>query len=129
MERPRLQRAAAWLAAAWAGEMAAIGFIAAPVLFAALARDDAGRVAARLFAIDAYCGLAFGAALLVIALRRSAGNVAPGASRFSVEMLLALAALFCIVAGHFAVQPMIDTARSGGTGPSFAVLHGVSSAF
>jgi hypothetical protein len=50
-------------------------------------------------------------------------------SRFSTEMLLVLGALFAIVAGHYAIQPMIESARRGEGGPSFAVLHGVASAF
>ena len=47
---PALRRVAAWLAGAWAGLIAAIGFVVAPMLFATLPRKDAGRVAARLFA-------------------------------------------------------------------------------
>jgi hypothetical protein len=125
----RLRQAAAWLAGAWAGAIAAIGFVAAPVLFAMLARAEAGRVAARLFEIDAYIGLGLGTALLMLALQRSHAGTSGSASRFSAEMLLVLAALFCVVAGHFALQPMIESARQGEAGPSFAVLHGVASAF
>jgi Domain of unknown function (DUF4149) len=127
--RPWLRVGAAWLAGVWTGLIAALGFVAAPVLFATLPRADAGRAAARLFEIDAYAGLAFGAALLVLGLRRSHDRAAPGSSRFNAQMLLSLGALFCIVAGHFALQPMIDSARSGEPGPSFAVLHGVASGF
>lgn len=53
---------------------------------------------------------------------------AAGGSRFSAEMVLALAALFCIVAGYYAVEPMLAAAGRG-EGPSFAVLHGVASLF
>jgi hypothetical protein len=35
----------------------------------------------------------------------------------------------CVVAGHFALLPMIEAARAGPAGVSFAVLHGVASAF
>ncbi len=108
--------------------IAGVGLVAAPTLFATLARPDAGRVAARLFAIDAYLGIAFGAVLLVIALRL-ARDRADGGSRFSVEMLLALGALFCVVAGHFALLPMIEAARAGTSAVPFAVLHGIASAF
>jgi len=127
--RPRrLRQAAAWLSGAWAGLIAGIGFVAAPTLFATLPRGDAGRVAARLFAIDAYLGLALGGMVLALALRE-ARDRSDGGSRFSVEMVLALGAIFCVVAGHFALQPMIDAARAGTSGVSFAVLHGVASAF
>jgi len=127
--RPRrLRHLAAWLAGAWTGLIGGVGFVAAPALFATLSRSDAGRVAARLFAIDAYIGLVLGALLLVLCLR-GARDRADGGSRFSTEMMLALAALFCVVAGHFALQPMIDAARAGTAAVSFAVLHGVASAF
>ncbi len=123
------RRAAAWLAGLWAGLIAAIGFVVAPVLFAALPRSDAGRVAARLFAVDAGLGIGFGAVLLLVALQLARRDAERGASRFSTEMMLALAALFCIVAGHYAVQPMMEARSRGGGGPSFAVLHGAASAF
>lgn len=123
------ERLAGWLAGVWAGLMAGIGFIAAPTLFAILPRADAGRVAARLFEIDAYVGLAVAALLLVPGMRSPRAMPRAGSSRFSVELMLVLAALFCIVAGYFAVQPMMETARRGEGGPSFAVLHGVASAF
>ena len=126
---PRVRRAAAWLAGAWAGLIAAIGFVAAPLLFATLARADAGRVAARLFGVDATIGVCAGAVLLLLCLQIARRDAERGASRFSTEMLLVLAALFCIVAGHYATQPMIESARSGGGGPSFALLHGIASAF
>ena len=90
-------------------------------------RGEAGRVAARLFAADAALGLGIGAVLLVLALHVARRRAAGGSSRFSVEMVLVLAALFCIVAGHYAIQPMLASGR--GEGPSFAVLHGVASAF
>ncbi len=129
MSATLLDRIAAWLAGLWAGSIATIGFVAAPALFAALPRSDAGRVAARLFEIDAYVGIAFGAVLLALGTRGADEMRRPGSSRFSVELMLVLAALFGIVAGYFAMQPMIETARRGEGGPSFAVLHGVASAF
>ncbi len=127
--RPTLRRAAAWLAGAWAGLVGAIGFVAAPVLFATLPRADAGRVAARLFAVDATIGVCAGALLLLLTLQLARRGAEHGASRFSAELLLVLGALFCIVAGHYAVQPMMEARLRGEPGPSFAVLHGVASAF
>jgi hypothetical protein len=126
---PLLRRAAAWLAGVWAGLVAGIGFVAAPVLFATLSRADAGSAAGRLFAVDAAIGIAFGAVLLVLALQIGRREAGPGASRFSAEMVLALAALFAIVAGHYAIEPMLESARRGEGGAPFALLHGVALAF
>jgi hypothetical protein len=125
----RLRQLAAWLSGGWAGLVAGIGFVAAPALFSTLARADAGRAAARLFALDAYLGLGLGAMLLVLALRDSHARALAGGSRFGAELMLALGALFCIVAGYFALQPMIEAARNGAPGPSFALLHRVAAAF
>jgi hypothetical protein len=125
----RLRQLAAWLAGVWTGLMAGVGFVAAPALFSTLAGADAGRVATRLFELDAYAGLGFGAALLVLTLRSSHDPLPAGASRFSAEMLLSLGALFCIVAGYFAVLPMMEGARAGAAGPSFAMLHAVAAGF
>jgi hypothetical protein len=69
-----------------------------------------------------------GALLLVIALQAARRRAEAGGSRFSTEMLLVLAALFCIVAGHYATEPMLASAARG-EGPSFAVVHGAASAF
>ena len=128
--KPGLRRAACWLAGAWAGLVAGVGFVAAPALFAMLPRAGAGRVAAHLFKVDATIGICVGAILLVLCLQLarvdSANRVS---SRLSTEMLLVLGALFAIVAGYYAIQPMIESARRGEGGPSFAVLHGVASAF
>jgi hypothetical protein len=126
---PGLRRAAALLAGIWAGLIAGVGFVAAPVLFATLPRGDAGRAAARLFAVDATVGIGFGAVLLVLSLQLARRDAERGASRFSTEMLLVLAALFCIVAGHYAIEPMLAAAGRGEGGPSFAVLHGAASVF
>ena len=125
----RLRRVAAWLAGAWAGVIAAVGFVAAPVLFATLPRGDAGRVAARLFSVDATIGVAAGALLLLLTLQLARHASGPGTSRFSAEMMLVLATIFCIVAGHYAIEPMMEARGRGEGGPSFAVLHGVASAF
>ena len=56
------------------------------------------------------------------------GRAEAGGSRFSVEMVLVLGALFSIVAGHYAIEPMLASAGRGDV-PSFAVLHGIASAF
>jgi len=127
--RPTLRRVAAWLAGAWGGLIGAIGAVVAPVLFATLPRADAGRVAARLFAVEATIGICAGALLLLLTFQLARRAAEQGASRFSADMLLVLGALFCIVAGHYAIQPMMEARLRGEAGPSFAVLHGVASAF
>lgn len=108
--------------------MAGVGFIAAPALFATLARSDAGRAASRLFAVEAMVGLALGALLLIVTMQRARLDAEAGrGSRFSTDMVLALVALFCVVAGHYGLQPMIESAREPSSiGPSFAALHGAS---
>jgi len=109
--------------------MAGVGFIAAPVLFGALPRADAGRIAGRLFLIDAYLGLALGGVLLLLALRQARAEAGEERFRFSTDVLLALGALFCTVAGHFGLQPVLEAARAGSSAVSFAALHGVASVF
>ncbi len=124
-----LGRAGAWIAGAWAGLMIGIGGVAAPTLFSLLARADAGPEA-RLFSLEATIGVCAGALLVLLALQlgRDRAERMQG-SRFGVELVLALAAVACIVAGHYAVQPMIEAARAGQGSLSFAALHGIASAF
>ena len=123
------RRGAAWLAGVWTGVVVAVGFVAAPLLFATLPRGDAGDAAARLFAADAAIGVVLGALLLVSTLQdaRERAESSRG-SRFSAEMALLLVALFSIVAGHYAIGEMLPAARRG-EGPSFALLHGVATVF
>jgi hypothetical protein len=124
------QRWCAWLAGLWGGALLAIALIAVPSGFATLPTADAGRVAGRIFAQEAYLGLALAVGLL-LAERRRAGVAAARSqsSRFSAEMLLLLGALFCTVAGYFVVQPMLAEARAGRLALSFGALHAVSMAF
>ena len=121
------RRVAAWLAGIWAGAIAALGFVAAPVLFAVLPRAEAGDAAAHVFRVDAGLGLVVGAILLVLTLSVARRDAAAGGSRFSVEMVLVLIALFGIVVGHYAIGPLLDEAR--GDRSRFALLHGVASVF
>ncbi|MFN3295923.1 DUF4149 domain-containing protein [Caldimonas sp.] len=121
-----LRRWMAWVAGLWAGGVLTLGAVAAPSAFAVLERAQAGRFVARVFAIEAHAGLAL-AVLLILLARRQA--VQQDGSRFSLELGLALGALFCTVAGYFAVQPMMAAARLGQGAWSFAALHGVSLAF
>ena len=43
--------------------------------------------------------------------------------------MLTLGALFCTVAGYFALQPMMAAARAGEGAVSFGALHGLSAGF
>ena len=114
-----LARLRVLLPALGAGMVLCVGLLAAPVPFATLAPAEAGRVVARLFAYEAHASLA--AALVFVMLERRLGGGALGGNT-----VLALAALFCTVAGHFAVQPMMAAARAGQGALGFGALHGIS---
>ncbi len=124
-------RLAALLAGVWAGILACIGALAAPAAFAMLARPDAGRFVSRMFEQEAYLSLALAVVLLIIERGRRTDQ--PGdagqPSLFSVNLMLLLGTLFCTVAGHFAVLPMMDAARAGQGSLSFGALHGISAGF
>jgi hypothetical protein len=113
----------------WVGLLIAVGFLAAPSLFAVLDRPSAGRVAARLFMVEAQISLVFCVALGWLERSRAARRAAGGlGSRISAEVLLVLLALFCTVLGHYALQPAMEAARAGQGLLSFGALHGISTA-
>lgn len=120
-----LRQCAGWLAGLWAGEIVCVGALAAPAAFATLARADAGRFVGRVFEQDAYLGLAMAVLLLLLErrLNRDGGPV------FSVNVMLLLGAVFCVVAGYFVVLPLLAQARAGQGGVSFMAWHMVSTAF
>ena len=129
MKAELVARGGAWLAAAWVGVMAGVGAIAAPVLFSVLPRAEAGLVAGRLFSVEATVGIALGALLALIGLQLGRDRAERGqGSRFGAELVLALAALFCIVVGHYALLPMIEAARAGQGALSFRALHAIATA-
>ena len=107
-------RLAAWLAGLWAGVLLGIGLIGAPAGFTAGAGEWAGRIAGRMFAAEAYLSLGVAVVLFLVlrARARRAAETGTG-SVFSTDMLLVLGALFCTVAGYFALQPMMAAARAG----------------
>lgn len=124
MTRSMVQRLAMILAALWAGMLGAIGFLAVPVLFLTLARQQAGSLAGIMFDRTANVALVLGVALLLLVrlLNRRAGIKGPNSS-----LLWVLAALFFLVAGHFGLQPMVVAARDGAaTVLSFGMLHALS---
>jgi hypothetical protein len=121
----KLRQFAGWLAGLWAGEILCVGGLAAPAAFATLARPDAGRYVGRVFEQDAYVGLAMAVLLLLLERRMNRAS----SPVFSVNVMLILGAAFCVVAGYFAVLPLMAQARAGQGGVSFMALHMVSTVF
>jgi hypothetical protein len=114
----------------WAGGLLCVALLATPAPFALLSQADAGRVVARILAHEAYTSLGLGVLLLVLerlAARRTAED--EQGSQFSAGMALAAGALFCTVAGYFALQPMMPLARAGQGPLSFGQLHALSAGF
>jgi Domain of unknown function (DUF4149) len=123
-------RFASVLAGVWAGILVCVAAMAAPDAFALLARADAGRFVGRMFEQEAYLSLAAAAVLFVI--ERQAGRDAAARSEgsvFSANLMLILGTLFCTVAGHFALLPMMAAARAGTGTLSFGALHAISASF
>lgn len=107
-----------------------VALIATRVAFAVLPAPQAGRVAAGVLGLEAHAGLAF--ALVLFAIVRREARSRAGAGRGSIvsgDVLLVLGTLFCTVAGYFAVQPMMDAARTGQGALGFGALHLISVLF
>ena len=121
-----LSRSRTLLAALWGGFLLCIALVAAPSAFAVLDRAQAGLVVGRLFALEANISLA--AALLLLLIERRLAQ-STGRSLLSATMLLPAGALFCTVAGYYALQPLMAAARAGQGGWSFLTLHALSFAF
>jgi len=113
----------------WAGGLLCVALLATPAPFSLLPQADAGRVAGRMLAHEAAASLFFGVVTLVLERVAARRALAGGGGQFSVGMALALGALFCTVAGYYAVQPMMAAARAGHGGLSFGQLHAISAAF
>lgn len=116
----------------WVGGLWAIGYMAAPVLFASLGdRQLAGMVAGKLFALIAWVGLGSAAYLLVFLLLRWGS----GFFRRSVFWLVLLMALLA-AASLFGIQPLMAQLKADALPQEvmesilrdrFATWHGVSS--
>ncbi|MDP1650588.1 MAG: DUF4149 domain-containing protein [Rubrivivax sp.] len=126
----RLQRWRGLLPGLWAGWLLCVALLATPAPFALLPQADAGRVVGRMLAQEAYVSLALGIVLLVLErlVARRAAAAGQG-TQFSTGMVLALGAVFCTIAGYFALQPLMAAARAGQGALSFGQLHAVSTAF
>ncbi|HET7774944.1 MAG TPA: DUF4149 domain-containing protein [Azospira sp.] len=116
----------------WLGGLWAIGYLAAPVLFAHLPRLQAGEIAGRLFALIGWIGLVAGAGLLFHAYR----NFQAGSRR---PQRLGLLGLMWVLAALqlFWFQPVIADIKAhlpplgddvATLGTEFARWHGISSA-
>ena len=125
-----ITRASRLLPGLWAGALLCVAALATPAPFALLAPADAGRVVSRMLAQEAYTSLALGIVLLVLERWVARRDAAAGqGSQFTAGMVLALGAVFCTVAGYFALLPMMAAARAGQGPLSFGQLHMISAAF
>lgn len=126
-------RAALVAIAGWTGALLLLSLVVAPTAFDQLPRDVAGRLMARLFAVEAPVSCVV-ALIGVVAQRRAQANAwedGRPARVLTVDLLLPVVVLFCTVAGYYALQPLMEQARASRTpgGLSFGALHGVSMAF
>jgi hypothetical protein len=118
--------------ALWVGGLWAIGYLAAPTLFAELAdRMLAGRLAGAMFQWIAWTGLVCGTYLLIFLAIRQGWRVFRSLPFWLIVAMLALTA-----AGHFGIQPLMAQLKIE-AGPRdviesalkdrFAVWHGTAS--
>ncbi|CAN7457985.1 DUF4149 domain-containing protein [Massilia sp. LjRoot122] len=130
----RVAAARLLVAVLWAGALWALGYIAAPAVFAAVPSTVAGDVVAVLLHRLGWVSL--GCAVLMLALVRLSSDLDAGRRRFL--NLLVLAMLACALVMWAGLQPamaqMRELAGPGGVRASpywtqFAVMHGVSQLF
>lgn len=123
------RRLKALLPGLWAGLLLTVAGLATPAPFAVLSSADAGRVVSRVLSHEAHLSLVLGALLLMLERIDTRHAAAQGQGRqFTPAMLLALGALFCTVAGYFALQPLMAAAKAGQGTFSFGQLHALSAA-
>jgi hypothetical protein len=116
----------------WVGGLWAIGYLAAPTLFAALSdKALAGMLAGRMFALVAYVGMACGTYLIFFRLSRFGG-----AALKQAFFWVALSMLALTVAGHFGITPILNAFKEralpmdvmqSAFKDRFAAWHGISS--
>lgn len=116
----------------WIGGMWAIGYVAAPVLFASLEdKQLAGNLAGRLFELGAWIGLAAASYLLLYRLIRDGGSALKTLFFWVVALMLVLTA-----ASHFGIAPIMQGLKDQAMplavmqsvfADRFARWHGVSS--
>lgn len=124
------RRLSAALACAWFGLQAGVAGLGTTSVFAFLPGPQAGPIVGRMLGGEATVAIVLGG--LMILLERLIGREAAARGQgaaFSGEFMLALAAVFCAVAGHYALQPFLEQARAGRGPLSFGQLHAISVAF
>lgn len=140
-----LARTRLLVATLWAGSLWAVGYLAAPTLFATLSdRVLAGTIAGNLFTNQAWLSIACALVMLVLlwATQTSTGGIFAGpAANMAAKsrrtlLIIVLVMLACTLVSHFGLQPMMATLRAA-AGPGgvmeeaaknqFGVLHGISS--
>jgi hypothetical protein len=130
----RIAAARLLVAVLWAGTLWALGYIAAPAVFAAMPGAVAGDAVAVLLHRLGWVSLGCAAAMLVLV--RLSGDLDAGRRR--LLNLLVLAMLACALVMWIGLQPgmaqMRELAGPGGVRASphwtqFAVMHGVSQLF
>ena len=126
-----MNRLCALLTSLWLGMQVMAGYVAAPILFEQLGKQEAGNIAGVLFSINNYFGLlAWIVAWLVVRSERNRslsdnGKVAP---KFIILLLLLTAS------NQFLISPVIAAHKTGTEnwllsllGGSFGMWHGISS--
>jgi hypothetical protein len=140
-----LARTRLLVATLWAGSLWAVGYLAAPTLFATLSdRVLAGTLAGQLFTNQAWLSIACALVMLVLlwATQTSTGGIFAGpAANMAAKsrrtlLIIVLVMLACTLVSHFGLQPMMATLRAA-AGPGgvmeeaakneFGILHGISS--
>ena len=141
-----LARTRLLVATLWAGSLWAVGYLAAPTLFATLSdRVLAGTIAGNLFTSQAWLSIACALVMLVLlwATQTSTGGIFAGpAANMAAKsrrtlLIIVLVMLACTLVSHFGLQPMMASLRAA-AGPGgvmddaakneFGILHGISSA-
>jgi hypothetical protein len=129
-----MRRLSVLIAALWWGGIAGMSFIAVPTIFAALGNPSvAGPVAARIFSLQCWLGIALGALLMLVLRRQRAALPVSDASPQSVAVLrsllvtMALVALAVLLAmlQEFGVAQQIVSARA--TGGNLRIWHSLGS--
>ena len=126
-----MNRLCALLTSLWLGMQVMAGYIAAPILFERLGKQEAGNIAGILFSINNYFGLlAWTVAWLVVRSNqnRSLNNNGKVAPKFIILLLLLTAS------NQFLISPVIAAHKTGTEnwllsllGGSFGMWHGISS--
>lgn len=117
----------------WVGGMLAIGYVAAPVLFARLPGDRmlAGALAGDMFAVGGWIAIACGAYLLLFLIARHGWRCLRTLPFWLVAAMLALS-----LVGQFGIQPIIAEIKMAALPKQvmesalrdrFATWHGISS--